>query len=282
MKQLQLVSYSTNYTGYDELKALLDACSFANVGVELSIFTNHPNFPGFIEELEQQKEKFAPYYISFHGPFVKVTATAPLDSPEHQLIVDAYKESFRICNEFQGHAIVMHTNNVYDHAIGDEVLRHNCITTIKEIGEYAKDCCAQLLVENVGIKSKDNVLFPMEEFIQMFDQLPAHIGCLIDVGHAFDNGWDVPELVKRLGSRIVSYHLHNNDGVYDTHRMMFEEGLYYNKKDWKTLFTAMEQYSPNADWILEYSPRNVITAETITNEIKEIQRMLEEIHSSIQ
>ena len=54
MKQLQLVSYSTNYTGYDELKALLDACSFANVGVELSIFTNHPNFPGFIEELEQQ------------------------------------------------------------------------------------------------------------------------------------------------------------------------------------------------------------------------------------
>ena len=278
MKQLVFAAYAINFREYDRMKKLLDVCSFVNLGPELSMYTKTSQFPDFMEELATVKEMFAPYYVTFHGPYSEVEATSPLDSEAHRLMIEAYRQAFEFCKDFSAHTIVMHTNQKIQLSDDNTELKNNCIATIKEIGQMAKGSGTKLLVENVGTKIGNNVLFPMEDFIRLFDELPEDIGCLIDVGHAFDNGWDVPELVKRLGSRICSYHLHNNDGVHDSHRMMFEEGLYYGREEWKTLFAAMEKYTPDADWILEYSPKNNITPEKLVREIKEIQTLLTEIN----
>lgn len=274
MKQLVFAAYAVNHREYGRMKELLDTCSFVNLGSELSMYTKTSEFPDFMDELASVRDMFSPYYVTFHGPHSEVEATSPLDSEAHRIMIEAYRQAFEFCKAFSAHTIVMHTNQKIQLSDNNDELKKNCIATIKEIGELAKGSGAKLLVENVGTRKNKNVLFPMEEFIKLFDELPEEIGCLIDVGHAFDNGWDVPELVKRLGNRICSYHLHNNDGVHDSHRMMFEEGLYYGKEDWKELFTAMEKCTPDADWILEYSPANNITKEMLEREIKEIQILL--------
>lgn len=278
MRQLVFAAYAVNHRGYERLKEILDACSFAGMGVELSMYTKTSEYPDFMDELASKKEMFAPYYITFHGPHVEVEATSPLDSEAHRIMIDAYRQAFQFYKAFSAHGIVMHTNQHIQLSEDNSERQNNCIATIKELGEMAREFGAKLQVENVGTALHKNVLFPMEDFIGLFDQIPEDIGCLIDVGHAFDNGWDVPELVKRLGTRITSYHLHNNDGIHDSHRLMFEEGLYYGKAEWTKLFNAMETYSPDANWILEYSPANDITPENIVREVRELQRMLAEIN----
>ncbi|MBQ7919949.1 MAG: sugar phosphate isomerase/epimerase [Lachnospiraceae bacterium] len=275
MNRLVFSAYAINYREYDRLKKLLDACSFANMGAELNMFTKTSSFPEFMDELATVSDKFAPYYVTFHGPFKELEATSPLDSEAHAIMVEGYKQAFQFCKDFSAHGIVMHTNEKIQLTDENSALKNNCIATIKEIGEIAQTAGVKLQVENVGFPLNKNVLFPMEDFIQLFDEIPDDIGCLIDVGHAFANNWDLAELIKRLGTRITSYHIHNNDGVHDSHRMIFEEGLYYSKEDWKKLFVVMEKYSPDADWILEYSPKNDITVENVVGEVKEILAMLD-------
>ena len=279
MNQLLFSTYAVNFREYDQAKEILDACSFANLGLELSMFSAKSQYPDFMESLAKAQELFAPYYITFHGPYSVEEASSPLDSPEHAYMIESYRQAFRFCRDFSSHTMVIHTNQKMLPGYDREQLKQNSIATILELGRMSRELggSVQLLVENVGIPVKENVLFPMEEFIQLFDRLPQEIGCLIDVGHAFDNRWDLSEVIRRLGSRITTYHLHNNDGVHDSHRMMLEEGLYYTREDWKKLFAVMEEYTPHANWTLEYSPKNVITPEIVAGEIRELLAMLEEV-----
>ncbi len=277
MNHLGFATFGVDYREYDRLREILEECRFAGLGPELSIYTKTSRYPDFMEELARKREMFAPYYVTFHGPYSEVEATSPPGSQARQVMVEAYRQAFRCCRDFSARTIVMHTNQKV-HLTGDDGgLRENCISVIRELGEMAGELGGgvRLLVENVGIPKKDNVLFPMEEFIRMFDELPEDIGCLIDVGHAFINRWDMEEVIRRLKGRIASYHLHNNDGDRDSHRMLFEDHLYYGREDWRRLFAVMEEYTPGADWILEYSPKNPITPKAIAGEIREILRLAE-------
>ena len=82
-------------------------------------------------------------------------------------------------------------------------------------------------MENVGYPGRHNVLFDQEQWIALFDQLPDEVGALLDTGHALANGWDLFEVVRRLGTRLRGYHLHNSVYGKDLHRPMFEPGLAY-------------------------------------------------------
>lgn len=277
MKNLFLSAYAVNFCDHEKMHELLRACSFAGMGAELSMFSKKSKHPDFMETLMQVKDSFGAYDVSFHGPYFEVEATSPLDSEAHRDMIDAYREAFEVYEAFSAESIVMHTNQKIKLSEDNSDLQNNAIETIKEIGAMAREKGVNLLVENVGNRFTGNVLFPYEEFIQLFDRIPEDIGCLIDVGHAFHNGWDVVELVKRLGSRIKAYHLHNNDGEHDTHRLMFTEGQYYTVEDWKSLMIAMEEYSPNASWILEYAPGEQISNESVVEDVRKLLGLRREL-----
>ena len=80
----------------------------------------------------------------------------------------------------------------------------------------------------------------------MFAQLPK-LHALIDVGHALVSGMDVGQLQKTLGSRIVGYHLHNNDGTRDAHNRLREGCM-----DWNQFAEKAKLHTPNATGIIEY------------------------------
>ena len=125
-----------------------------------------------------------------------------------------------------------------------------------------------LTVENVGVRTKSGVLFDQDQYLALFEQLPAEVGSLIDIGHAFINHWDVPHVLRTLGTRIHSFHLHNNNGSADSHRPMFEPGNYYTAEEMCELLLLTNRTAPNAEWILEYAPGEHISKELIMGDLR--------------
>ncbi len=37
------------------------------------------------------------------------------------------------------------------------------------------------------------------------------------LGHAFINNWDIPKAIKSLGEKLISLHIHDNNGDVDEH-----------------------------------------------------------------
>lgn len=264
IKNLYIACYGSNFDNYDHLYDIVDHLRFANAGVELSMFSDKREYT---KRLKEQVNRFRKFNVTFHGPFVEVEASSPLSSEEHKKIINAYAEAFEIYKMFSANSIVMHTNQRAFRIEEKEQLQKNVLATIHEIARMAFQAGTNLLVENVGEIIHSNMLFDEDEFISMFDQIPPHVGCLIDVGHANINRWDMERVIKTLGSRIKAYHLHNNNGKEDSHRPIFEEGMQINAEQ---LFSWMEKYTPEADWILEYAPGIHITRHLMENDVKRI------------
>jgi sugar phosphate isomerase/epimerase len=276
MKHLLNSAYCVKFDGYQRLKEMSQTFPNYPCGVELAIITNDR---GHTDRLKSQADFFKDMAVSLHGPFVGYNAASILDSQGHQAIIDAYREAFDIYDSFHALCMVMHTNN-NDITMEDKAkLQGNSIATILEITAMAKERGAHLTVENVGLKEEGSLLFDQEDFIRLFESLPSEVTALIDIGHAIVNRWDLPYVIKKLNKRITSYHIHNNDGIMDSHRPLFEEGLRYSREEIDELLICMEEYSPESEWILEYEYGNHITTELIHKDMQYLLDKVSEINA---
>lgn len=264
MKTLLNASYAVNFDDYETLAQM----TLPGTGVELCLFSDKPEY---MQALRAQKARFSGMPVTLHGPFREVDAANPHGSEKHRQIIAAYEDALDVYDLFGAHSMVMHTHSGSRPVADKQARQQQSLSTILEIGEMARARGAQLTVENVGFCFKDTVLFDEDEFIELILGLPGHIGCLIDTGHMIVNRWDACRVVKALGSRIWSYHIHNNDGTRDGHRPPYEPGLLYTPAQIDELFACMEQYSPQADWVLEYEPGPHISIESVKGDL---QRML--------
>lgn len=269
MNRLVISGYGSNFNDYDHLYDILDHLRFAQAGVEFCIFSDKPDY---LAGLLEQAERFREFYTTLHGAHVEVEPSAPQGSPERKAVLQAFRDTARYYHALGAHSVVMHTNQRVIPPAEKTDLQQNAIETAIEMASIADGAGMKLLIENVGESIFSNLLFDQEEFIELFHRLPSTVGCLLDVGHAIINGWDIPKVVETLGDRIEAYHLHNNDGKGDIHRPMFEEGMKYSPEEFRHLFRQMEQHTPNADWILEYAPGPHITTPLM---VSEVERLLE-------
>ena len=89
------------------------------------------------------------------------------------------------------------------------------------------------------------MVFSQKEYESMI--LKNNYKCLIDIGHAFLNKWDIDELIKNLKDNILGYHFHNNNGLYDEHKPIFE-----GKFNYLSIIELIKTYTPTANIVLEY------------------------------
>jgi len=266
MNKLIVACYCVNFENYDALDSILQPLQEYGVGVELSIFDD----PGYIARLRAARERYLPYYVTFHAPHLEVEATSPEGSKERARIVRALSESFAISKEFDAHSIVMHTNQVSFRPEEKPLLQNRSVSTLLEIGHLAAEQGVNLLIENVGEAIFDSLLFDEDEFIHLFDMLHPSSGCLIDIGHAMINDWDFEKVIRGLRHKIRSYHLHNNDGHADIHRPLFENGMKYDRLRLRELLAWADRYTPEADWVLEYAPGPHITPTLVEDEVRQL------------
>ncbi len=277
MNGLYYSSYGSDQDQYPHMLKVLEKCKPLNVGVELAIYSRISQRPQHIENLLKVKDEFVSYPTLFHGPFFELEATSEPDSEAAKYMIEAYKTSFELCNIFNAKSIVMHTNQCVFEDKDQAHLQENSRNMILTLGELARQAKVEMTVENVGFNYNHSVLFPEDDFIALIKSLPEDIGCLIDIGHAILNDWNIERVIAELGSRISAYHIHNNPGDRDTHRPLFEDGMKYSYDQIVSMFKAMEKYSPDAAWILEYSPGPHITPELMLNDFTEVNNILKSI-----
>jgi sugar phosphate isomerase/epimerase len=270
MKNLSIEVYCANFENYDLFEQIMAPLKDKGIGIELSIFDDD----AYNARLLAQKARFSQYHTTFHGPHVGVEAASPAGSPAQKKMVDAFEESFRICNEFRASGIVIHTNQRSFRPEEKARLQEESIATLNIILDMARQYGVDLWVENVGWSNRDSLLFDEDEFIDLFDRLRPWANCLIDTGHAMINRWDFEKVIRALSHKIKAYHIHNNDGQRDTHRPMFESGQFYSEAQTRALAQIMEKYTPDAEWILEYAPGSHISPELIARECDKLLTIL--------
>lgn len=266
MRHLNMASYAFDFDRFDALETFITSIGFMTIGAELSIRED----AAYMEKLCANRHRFENTYITMHGPFEKVEASAPAESAAHRTILEAYHEAFRICALFQAESMVMHTNHRPFEANEKAGLQANAYNTIRQIESNRAGSNTQLLVENVGLATQGTLLFHEADFPALFRELPTNIGCLFDIGHAIINGWDMERMIAHLGERITSFHLHQNDGVSDLHLPLFNGAGILQERDIRALLKTMERYAPNADWIIEYAPGEDITPDLLTEEVRRL------------
>lgn len=131
-------------------------------------------------------------------------------------------------------------------------LRKKVTDRLKRFSEICANEGVNLVIENLyhGIPGP---LFDQEEYIQLFDVIPR-ANALIDVGHAVLGGYDIYEVQKALKTRLIGYHVHDNDGVRDFHwRMGKEDGVV----DWNRFCKGAKEFTPDATFVMEYAHAQV-------------------------
>jgi len=117
------------------------------------------------------------------------------------------------------HPIALHSKDV---SYGDWV-RAN-IAFLTPVVEYAREKGVRILIENMPSEKEapDNHLYGScaLNVSSLADKLSC--GVCWDTGHANISGYKQSEQLKVVGERLCALHIHDNDGVRDSHKLPFD------------------------------------------------------------
>ena len=269
MSGIYLSAYCVDFRDYELLRKMLIKLSEWNVGVEFGTSWKHPEFD---QQLEAQIGRFDGVPVTIHAPFGESCCLPGTE--EYVRMQQKFDKAFRWYHAFGASSMVMHTHKRKVSAEEKMELQAVSERVIMSMAERARMEGVNLTVENVGFRSKGSELYDQEEFIHLFERLPEDVGALIDTGHAMVNGWDIPDVIRRLEKRIRGLHLHNNDGLRDLHRPIFEKDLAYSEDQMVELLLCVKENCPDADLILEYAPSSCINTELFERNINRMRSCL--------
>jgi sugar phosphate isomerase/epimerase len=221
---------------------------------------------GYTRMLDKFLPDLAKLPITFHEPYYEADHSYRKGSEEYRVTMKHCMNVFDYAARLDAGHVVYHLNNraVSDR---DEILG-TALENLAEMKELARTIGLNLLVENTGVFSMNNVLLCEDDFVRLFNTL--ELDCLIDVGHANCNGWNLGSVMERLGNRVQSYHLHNNFGTNDDHNRISDGTL-----DFGEFFEHYARYTPDADIVLEYRPDLMEgDIEWIKEDIAYVRRMI--------
>ena len=196
---------------------------YQNLGLEyLEVQLEPPFLPSDMND--QQKQNFKDTIASsnlthtMHAPYDDVNL-ASLKEPIRRASLEIMKDCVDFSMDVGSTILVIHagfcpTNLIARHE--DAIQRFRA--SLLELAMYAHDRSVKIGVENkqVGI-DREIILYPDEhlEIIQEYHDLD--VGAVIDIGHANTADIDLPQYVKKLLPYLIEIHLHDNDGINDSH-----------------------------------------------------------------
>lgn len=252
--------------GLDDTALLLEAADATQTGVE---FFLHAHSASYREKAAQIGTWLGDRPRTTHGPFIQVEAASPAGSSQHAYMLEAYRYAYGVAKELGSRHLVFHTHQRMILAQEKEAAQDMCKTSIEELLAMGERHGVTLLLENLGIQKVGVSLFDEDEFIHLVKSYPQ-AGCLIDAGHLNVAGWNAEHVLRELRGRIVGYHLHNNDGVSDTHCRVLDGTL-----DYERFMALYRRYTPDADITLEYADDHGITAQDLIDDLSFIRERMQ-------
>lgn len=176
--------------------------------------------------------------LSLHGPFLDLNP-ASFDSLVRNATLKRYNQAYDIAKRLGADRIVFHSC-YYEGIYFKESYVKNSINFWKDF--FAdKDDNIKIHIENVLEKDMDHL-------IEVIDGVSnKNLSVCFDIGHAncYSNK-PVEEWITRLGTRIGHIHIHNNDGISDSHN-----GLNNGTIDIKSIFYNIKKYCNNPSMTIE-------------------------------
>lgn len=201
--------------------------------------------------------------ISFHGQIRKCNM-ANLSSNSWEKTLYSYTESFKMASKYNPKFMVLHTNEGIPGKIIDDNLKIEILNQVANIVNEGKKYGIDVVIENVGIR--ENMVFSQNEYEEFI--LKNKYKCLIDIGHAYLNEWNIESLIKKLKNNILGFHFHNNDGLYDRH-----DPISSGKIDYSKIIKLVKENVPTGVIVLEYDfskDKNILLKDW-----KELEKTLE-------
>lgn len=258
---------STNLYTPSELEdifPLLDRINDNNIGIEL-----FPEWQDrqFVDTIDKNLDKFKNYNSSLHGPYYYTEHSKEKGSMEYEASKEYFINTLEISKQLNSKYIVYHHNNCRVKPENRTEMISNSAENLLELNELSKAYGVDIVVENAGVLSHNNMLFDEEQFIEMAKSI--HNKILIDIGHAFANNWNLNHVISELKDKIAAYHLHNNDGVEDNHNRIRDGKLSIDD-----FFETYEKYTPSAHLVLEYSKNCRKDVDGIIKDVNEVKKIL--------
>jgi sugar phosphate isomerase/epimerase len=234
--------------GYPALRRLPE-----HIGLELFYeFGTDWLWEQVLKETYEPRLSEKPGRLSLHGPCVSTN----LADVEDSRYLSLYSRAIDFAAKKNADFVVVHTNESFKD--GDKVRSRELVKArLNELLALAQKQQVRLLIENVGLKVKETLLFDWSEYLELLLSLPQ-AGALLDTGHAYLNRWNIPEVIQCLGPRLGAVHLHDNLGVFDDHLPVGCGNL-----DWHPVFDSIREFAPETTLVFEYA--NSDMDETLAN-----------------
>ncbi len=188
-----------------------------------------------------------------HGPMDN-----PIVFPEYNsniarnITEQRIKRVIKICSQLKIKWLVLHIGTYID-ANGQFDLHKSVASN----AAYLNDIVATAADQEVGIAIENGTNMLQEvhpqpqELIALCDLFNEKyqrevMGICFDFGHANIGGLDIPQAIKEVGQHLKVTHLHDNDGLYDYHRLPFR-----GKIDWPKAMRALGEIDFKGELSLE-------------------------------
>lgn len=245
----------------------ISACGRADLGVEYSAFTHSDAYWQALTEAVAATT--AP--MTFHGPYINIEATSPLDSPAHAWVMESYRRVFGLAAQCGVRHVVFHYSQLHFAPADIPAAQANAYAVMRDLTAEAQRLGVHFAIENLCRHPAEGThLFTNEEYFRIFEDIPD-AEALIDIGHAHVNGLDVERFLALNGPRVRGFHVHNNDGLTDQHL-----DYHLGTADIRAVMHWAGRYTHDANIVLEYEPHEHLTHGELLGEIDELRRWVEE------
>lgn len=174
-------------------------------------------------------DKYGIKFSQVHAPLIQYEPEQLVYPETLDNILQEMKDSIEICQLLGSPYIVMHLFNRAFEMEKEEERKFN-LSFFNQLVEIAVKCNVTICIENVPYR-RNNRLYEgtcsnAKDMVDYLVTLNEQAGkecfaACFDVGHANVLGKNLREEVKTLGKYLKVLHIHDNDGITDTHQLPY-------------------------------------------------------------
>ena len=177
-----------------------------------------------------------------HAPFPSQLIDCPKEYNDY--LLEVIKKSIEITSLFDCKYIVIHpVFGRYDNPLSKEQEHKINIDFYSSLIPTLKKCGVTACLENMWVSNKGKIygavcsdFYEVNQYIKELNDIAGDelFGFCYDCGHATLVGADHERAIKLLGNNIKVVHLHDVDGVHDSHTFPF-----LGVTDWKRVMSSL-------------------------------------------
>jgi sugar phosphate isomerase/epimerase len=185
----------------------------------------------FYKEIRRYAEERGISFLQTHAPFPSSYTDEAKTEQRFFDIVNSMRHSAWLGADM----VVVHPCNHVkasepDHH--DRMLAYN-LEFYRRLIPYAKELGVRIAIENIH----GCITATPEGLLELLDLLESKVFTIcFDVGHALIAKQNPADMIRALGARIGCTHIHDNDGVHDSHTLP-----YYGTIDWESVMQAFAE-----------------------------------------